>query len=64
MNDQLEQLEKENGILSRWKPHDKEFEELRTQLLKEKILQVCTALRSSVIKRHYLLRMKAKYAGN
>ncbi len=62
MNGQLEQLEEENNILSRWKPHDKEYEEMRTELLKEKILQVRTALWSSVIKGHYLLRMKAKYA--
>jgi len=63
MNSQLEQLEEEHGILSRWKPHDEEYEELRTQLLREKLVQVRTALWSSVIKRHYLLRMKAKYAG-
>lgn len=63
MNSQLEQLEEEHDILSRWKPQDKEYEQLRTQLLREKLEQVRAALWSSVIKRHYLLRMKAKYAG-
>lgn len=64
VNGQLEQLEKEHNISSRWKPDDKDYEELLTHLLKEKMLQVRTALWSSVVKRHYLLRMKAKYAGN
>ena len=32
-------------------------------LLSDKIRRIRTALWSSVVKRHYLLRMKAKYAG-
>ncbi len=43
MNGQLEQLEEENNILSRWKPHDKEYEEVRTELLRRyyRLVQPC-----------------------
>ena len=50
-------------MTSRWKPADQQYEEVRTRLLTDKKNRVHTSLWSSVVKRHYLLRMKAKYAG-
>ncbi len=61
---QLEQIEKKHGISCRWKPSDSQYENVRMHLLKEKtVLRIHASLWSSVVKRHYLLRMKAKYAG-
>ena len=56
-------MEKKYDIPSRWKPSDYQYNELKMHLLSEKKLEARTALWSSVVKRHYLLRMKAKYAG-
>ena len=59
----LAELEKTNAVTSRWKPGDQQYEEMKMYLLKEKREHIRTAMWSSVVKRHYLLRMKAKYAG-
>jgi len=56
-------MEGSYGVTSRWKPADQEYEEIRTQLVTDKKNRVHTSLWSSIVKRHYLLRMKAKYAG-
>ena len=63
LNNQLEELEGKQGISSRWMPSDPQYEQIRKQVLTEKMLCVRTALWSSVVKWHYLLRTKAKYAG-
>ena len=63
LNSQLEELEGKQGTSSRWMPSDPQYEQIRKQILTEKMLCVRTALWSSVVKQHYLLRTKAKYAG-
>jgi len=58
----LGELEK-NAVAYRWKPGDVEYEAMRTYCLNKKMEQIRTAMWSSVVKRQYLLQMKAKYAG-
>ena len=50
-------------MTARWKPGDKQHEEMKSCLLVENQIRVRAMLWSCVVKRHYLLRMKAKYAG-
>ncbi len=59
----LTEMDRRHGVLARWKPGDKQYEEMRSCLLKENIMRVRATLWSCIVKRHYLLRMKAKYAG-
>ena len=59
----LAELEKKNAVTSQWKPGDQQYEEMKMYLLKENREHIRTAIWSSVVKWHYLLRMKAKYAG-
>ena len=63
LNDQLERIEEKQDISSRWTPSSHQYAEVKQHLLSEKVRRTRTALWSSVVKRHYLLRMKAKYAG-
>ncbi len=63
LNDQLERIEKKWDISSRLTPSSCQYAEVKMHLLSEKVRCIRTAMWSSVVKRHYLLRMKAKYAG-
>ncbi len=56
-------MEVKYNIQSRWDPGDCDYQECKVQYLKEKEERAYTAMWSCVVKRHYLLRMKAKYAG-
>lgn len=63
MESQLGDFERRHNIKSRWKVTDPEYSDAKQCFLKEKQEQVVSCLWASVTRRHYLLRMKAKYAG-
>ena len=44
LNNQLEELEGKQDISSRWMPSDPQYEQIRKQILTEKMLCICTAL--------------------
>ena len=56
-------MERQYGVTARWKPGDKPYEVMKSCLLVENQIRVRATLWSCVVKRHYLLCMKAKYAG-
>ena len=60
---QLLEIEKKYRLTHRWSSSDKEFEEYRLMLAKHKKRQILSSLWTTVTKRHYLLKLKAKYAG-
>ena len=64
LDSKLAGMERKFGISSRWKPHDKDYLAVQMGVLEERKNLTYLSLRSSVIKRHYLLQMKAKYAGS
>ena len=63
LDNQLSEMERRHGLATRWKPGDKQYEEMKLSLISENQGHVRSTLWSCVVKRHYLLRMKAKYAG-
>ena len=63
MDSQLADIERKNSVVSRWKKTDREYIEAKVSFYTEKKNQLHTCLWASVVKRHYLLQMKAKYAG-
>jgi len=63
MESQLANFEHKRGIKQRWKVTDKEYLDAQRSSLIEKKESAYSALRSSVVKRQYLLQLKAKYAG-
>lgn len=63
MDSQLAEVEIRSGVKQRWKKTDDDYIETRSCHLKEKITQSRSSLWSSIVRRHYLLRLKAKYAG-
>lgn len=62
LDSRLADMERRCGVTTRWRPTDKEYVDTRRASLMERKKQVHTSLWSSVVKRHYLLKMKAKYA--
>ena len=63
MESQLTEFERRHNIICRWKSTDPEYDEARQRFLKEKKEQLQSSLWASVVRQHYLLKMKAKYAG-
>lgn len=63
MDSHLAEVEIRSGVKQRWKKTDDDYIETRSCHLKEKITQSRSSLWSSIVRRHYLLRLKAKYAG-
>ena len=63
MDSKLADFERAHQINERWLPTDRVYLEARTVFLTEKREQLRASLWAAVIKRHYLLRMKARYAG-
>ena len=49
--------------MRRWNTTDKEYTDARRSTLMEKQSQLHSCLWATVVKPHYLLQMKAKYAG-
>lgn len=64
MDCQLADIERKCGVSKRWQSTDKEYQDAKQSFYTEKQTDLRTCMWASVVKRHYLLRMKAKYAGN
>lgn len=58
----LAEMERRFGVIARWTPTDKEFVDVKRSSMSARRDQLHTSLWASVVKRHYLLQMKAKYA--
>lgn len=63
VENKLADFERRHKIATRWKTTDKEYIDAKSSFLLEKKEQLQTSLWSSIVKRQYLLKMKAKYAG-
>ena len=63
MDCKLADMERRFGVMIRWNTTDKEYTDARRSTLMEKQSQLHSCLWATVVKRHYLLQMKAKYAG-
>ena len=62
MDCQLAEIERKCGV-KRWSRTDPEYVETKQATITEKLKQLQGCLWASVVKRYYLLQMKAKYAG-
>ena len=51
------------GVKQRWKRTDKEYIDAQHASLLDKKEALYSSLRAAVVRRHYLLKLKAKYAG-
>ena len=60
---QLADIEHKRGIKQHWKPTDIEFVDTKNCSLLSKQQAIYSSLRTSIVKRQYLLQLKAKYAG-
>jgi len=60
---ELREIEGKHAIKARWQPDNPEFKEVEVQFMQKKRVQLKQALRVSVVRRQFLLQMKAKYAG-
>lgn len=63
MDCKLADMERKFGIVKRWNTTDKEYTDTKRSCLVEKQSQLRSCLWATVVKRYYLLQMKAKYAG-
>lgn len=63
LDSKLAEMERRFGVIARWTPTDKEFVDVKRSSMSARRDQLHTSLWASVVKRHYLLQMKAKYAG-
>ena len=61
VNSQLAEMERKFSITKRWLPCDVEYVQMKGSILTERRNQLHTLLRACVVKRSYLLKMKAKY---
>ena len=50
-------------VKQRWKRTDKEYLDAQHVFLLDKKESLYSSLRTAVVRRHYLLKLKAKYAG-
>ena len=62
MDSQLAQLEIKHHI-TRWKETDPEYVSAKADDSRSSLRLIHASLRATVVKRQYLLRLKAKYAG-
>lgn len=63
MESQLGEFELQKGIKHRWQRTDKEYIDAQHASLLEKKEALYASLRAAVVRCHYLLKLKAKYAG-
>lgn len=63
LDSKLADFERKCGIVRRWNRTDREYIEAKKAFLTEKQEQLHSCLWAAVVKRQYLLQMKAKYAG-
>lgn len=61
---ELLQVEKKYKLAHRWSPSDKVFADYQQVLADSKRKQILSSLWITSTKRQYLLKLKAKYAGN
>ncbi len=59
----LKEIEQNHCISLRWKPSDREYQEMEQALLGEKKEQLLLAIWKAAKRRAFLLKLKAKYAG-
>ena len=62
---ELQEIEGKHAIRARWQHDNPKFKEVEVQFMQKKRFQLKQALRVSVVRRQFLLQMKAvaKYAG-
>ena len=60
---ELQQMEAQHGVTVRWQPNSPEYVEVHGQFAQLRSSQLKRALWVAVVRRHFLLQMKAKYAG-
>lgn len=60
---QLEDLERRFKVRNRWLLTDDDYCKAKKEYLTKNQLQLRSCLRAAVVKHHYLLQAKAKYAG-
>ena len=63
LNTRLHEFEREYHIPHRWGPADHEFVEVQQHFNCEKQSQLAQAMWASSVRRQFLLKLKAKYAG-
>ena len=63
MEDQLGVFEQKHQIGHRWKPDDQDFSNARYSYFKEKQESLYRSMKAAIVKRQFLLKLKAKYAG-
>ena len=63
IENQLGVIEQRHHIVNRWRPDSQEFLEARVSYFKEKEQSLYRSIRTAIVKRQYLLKLKAKYAG-
>ena len=63
MESQLIDFEYRVGVKQRWKKTDKDYIAAQRATLLNKKEALHSSLRAAVVRRHYLLNLKAKYAG-
>ena len=63
LNKRLTELESKYRIATRWNRSDAHYGEVKIAYLKEMQQRLKASLWAAVSRRHYLLKMKAKYAG-
>lgn len=60
---ELKDIEALQGVSVRWQPTDHVYKEVKEQFCKIKLAQMKRGMWASVVRRRFLLQMKAKYAG-
>ena len=63
IENQLGVFEQRHHIVNRWKTDSQEFLEARRSHFNEKQQSLYRSIRAAIVKRQYLLKLKAKYAG-
>ena len=63
MEHELGEFEQRHQIFPRWKSGDEEFLATRCLYCKEKEESLRHSLWAAIVKRQYLIKLKAKYAG-
>ena len=64
LDKQLKEMEQKHHIGSRWNPSDRIYLDMKSTFTKDRKRQFAEALWAESSRRQFLLRMKAKYAGN
>ena len=63
MEDQVGNFEQKHQTGHRWKPGDQDFSDASRSYSKEKQESLHRSMKAATVKRQFLLKLKAKYAG-